>query len=92
MNDGRYEIVVTRPAANSIAEDLPEAVAAAVVEMITGPLLENPRRVGVALRNELEGLWSARRGTYRVVYRIDDTRGEVIVLRVGHRGSVYRPD
>ena len=91
MSDGRYEIVVARPAATTIAEKLPGPVAAAVVELITGPMLENPRRVGVALRDEMEGLWSARRGTYRVLYRIDDARREVVVLRVAHRRHAYRP-
>ncbi|MCI0678605.1 MAG: type II toxin-antitoxin system RelE/ParE family toxin, partial [Actinobacteria bacterium] len=56
-----------------------------------GPLLENPRRLGAPLRGELEGIWSARRGTYRILYRIDDDNSEVIVLRVGHRDDVYRP-
>ena len=67
-------------------------MAAAVVELITGPLLNNPRRLGVALRNELDGLWSVRRGTYRLVYRVDDDRREVVILRVGHRRDVYRSD
>ena len=67
-------------------------MAAAVVELITGPLPDNPRRLGVALRNELDGLWSVRRGTYRLVYRVDDDRREVVILRVGHRRDVYRPD
>ena len=88
---GGYEIVVAGPAATSIAEELPEPVAAAVIELITGPMLDNPRRVGVALRDDLEGLWSARRGTYRVLYRIDDARREVVVLRVAHRRDAYRP-
>ena len=91
MSDGGYEIVVAGPAATTIAEQLPEPVAAAVIELITGPMLDNPRRVGVALRDDLEGLWSARRGTYRVLYRIDDTRREVVVLRVAHRRDAYRP-
>lgn len=91
MNDGRYEIVVAGPAATSIAEELPEPVAAAVIELITGPMLDSPRRVSVALRDELEGLWSARRGTYRVLYRIDDVRRGVVVLRVAHRRDAYRP-
>jgi len=90
VTEPRYEVVVTAPAARAIREILPEAVAFAVIDFITGPLLENPRRVGAALRNELEGVWSARRGTYRVLYRIDDERREVIVLRVGHRRDVYR--
>ena len=91
MSGSRYEIVVARPAATTIAEELPESVAAAVLELITGPMLDSPRRVGVALRDDLEGLWSARRGTYRVLYRIDDARREVVVLRVAHRRHAYRP-
>ncbi len=90
MSEPPYELVVARPAATTIAEELPEAVAAAVIELITGPLLDNPRRVGVALKNELEGLWSARRGTYRVLYRIEEEKREVVVLRIGHRRDVYR--
>ena len=91
MSEGRYEIVVAGPAAATIAQGLPERVAAAVIELITGPMLDNARRVGVALRDDLEGLWSARRGTYRVLYRIDDARREVVVLRVAHRWDAYRP-
>ena len=91
MSDGRYEIVVAGPAATTIAEELPESVAVAVIGLIIGPMLDNPRRVGVALRHGLEGLWSARRGTYRVLYRIDDAHREVVVLRVAHRRDAYRP-
>lgn len=90
MSDGRYEIVVAGPAAKTIAEELPESVAVAIIELITGPMLDSPRRVGVALRDDLEGLWSARRGTYRVLYRINDERREVVVLRVAHRRHAYR--
>ena len=90
MSETPYELVVARPAATTIAEELSESVAAAVIELVTGPLLDNPRRVGVELRNELEGLWSARRGTYRVLYRIDEKNREVVILRVGHRRDVYR--
>jgi mRNA-degrading endonuclease RelE of RelBE toxin-antitoxin system len=85
-----YEIVVTAPAARAIRETLPEAVAFAVIDFVTGPLRENPQPVGASLRNELEGVWSARRGTYRILYRIDDQRREVIVLRIGHRRDIYR--
>jgi mRNA-degrading endonuclease RelE of RelBE toxin-antitoxin system len=90
MTDGPYELVVARPAARAIAEELPEAVAAAVIDLLTGALVSDPQRVGRSLRNELPGVRSARRGTYRVRYRIDDDAREVIVLRVEHRGTVYR--
>jgi mRNA-degrading endonuclease RelE of RelBE toxin-antitoxin system len=63
-----------------------------VIGFITGPLLENPRRVGAALRKELKGIWSARRGAYRILCRIDEERREVIILRVGYRSDIYRPE
>ncbi len=72
---------------------LPGRVAAAVVEFMIGPLCDNPRRVGHPLQRELQGLWSARRGAYRVVYSIDDdddTSLTVTVLRIDHRADVYR--
>jgi len=56
---------------------------------MTGPLVANPRRVGKRLRRELTGVWSARRGTYRVLYRINDAAGEVVVLRIDHRIDHY---
>ena len=90
MTDDRYELVVARPAARAIAEQLPEAVSAAVIDFITGALIANPKRVGRELRNELTGIHSARRGTYRVLYRIDDVARQVTVLRVDHRSDIYR--
>lgn len=92
MRDDRYEIVVTAPAARAIREKLPESIAFAVIDFVTGPLRDNPRRVGSPLRGDLEGIWSARRGTYRILYRIEDEAREVIVFRVGHRRDVYRRD
>lgn len=89
MSD-QYELVVARSAGRALAEQLPEAVAAAVIDLITGPLLELPRRVGRPLGRELTGLWSARRGTYRVIYRIDDATSDVVVLRIDHRRNACR--
>lgn len=90
MTDAKYELVVTAPAVRAIEIALPETVAFAVIDFITGPLLENPRRVGAPLRGDLAGIWSARRGTYRVLYRVDDEASEVVVLRIGRRADVYR--
>ena len=84
---GDYELVVTPPAARAIAEQLPEAVAAAVIEFLTGTLIRDPHRVGKPLRRELAGVWSARRGTYRILYRVRDETREVIVLRVERRSG-----
>jgi mRNA interferase RelE/StbE len=83
-----YELRVAASAERQIAR-LPEKVAPAVVEFLLGPLCENPHRVGHELRQDLVGLWSARRGAYRVLYEINDR--VVTVVRVEHRSDVYRP-
>lgn len=72
-------------------DGLPEKAAAAVVEFTLGPLLEEPRRVGKPLSRELTGYLAARRGPYRVVYRLDEKTGTVKVVRLDHRAAVYRP-
>lgn len=85
-----YDLVVTPPAQRAIADKLPEAVAVAVIDFLTTALIENPQRVGKQLRDDLAGIWSARRGTYRVLYRISDDLREVVVLRIEHRSDAYR--
>jgi mRNA interferase RelE/StbE len=78
------------PSAARSLDRLPEKAAAAAVEFLLGPLLENPRRVGYELVGKLEGLWAARRGPYRVVYEMDDRSKEIRVPRIDHRADVYR--
>ena len=60
-------------------------------EFLTGALVENPHRVGKQLRGDLAGVHSARRGTYRVLYRINEVQREVVVLRIDHRRDAHRP-
>jgi mRNA interferase RelE/StbE len=91
LNDEPYELGLARPARRAISELLPEDVATAAVEFITGPLLEAPYRVGNPLRGKLTGFHSARLGTqWRVVYRIDDSKRVVVVQDIQHRGTAYR--
>jgi mRNA-degrading endonuclease RelE of RelBE toxin-antitoxin system len=78
------------PSAGRDLNRLPEAVAAAVLEFIYGALAENPHRFGKPLLGELSGLHGARRGQYRVIYRIDDEVVTVTVIKVAHRGDAYR--
>lgn len=86
----RYTLQVAGPAARAIAKLLPEAAATAVVEFITGPLLDNPHRIGTELGGPLEGTYAARRGSYRVLFAIDDDERVVTVRDVDHRSDVYR--
>ena len=89
MSEPAYRLIMASGAERALAR-LPEKAAAAVVEFVTGALVEAPRVVGHPLRQELMGLWEARRGPYRVVYEIDDDARIVSVVRVDHRADVYR--
>ena len=90
-DQGRHALAITPTARRQLTEHLSEAVAAAAYEFIVGPLLDNPHRVGKQLRPPLDDRHSARRGTYRVVYRIDDHSKTVTVVDVAHRRDAYRP-
>jgi len=93
VNEGTqepYTLRTTPTVRRALAETLPEAVAAAAYEFITGPLLEQPYRVGKQLLPPLDDRFSAHRGTYRVIYRIDDKAHVVTVVDIGHRRDVYR--
>jgi mRNA-degrading endonuclease RelE of RelBE toxin-antitoxin system len=85
-----FELRVAASAARAL-ERLPGPVAAAVVEFITGPLIEEPKRVGKPLTRQLSGYWAARRGAYRIVYAVDDDEKLVLIVRIEHRADVYRP-
>jgi mRNA-degrading endonuclease RelE of RelBE toxin-antitoxin system len=70
---------------------LPEKVRHAALHSIFGPIAENPNRLGKPLVGELEVLWSARRGDYRIIYEIFEDDQIVLIHRVQHRTDAYRP-
>ncbi|WP_322762216.1 type II toxin-antitoxin system RelE/ParE family toxin [Frankia sp. Cr2] len=85
-----YELRWSRSARRAVAEELPESVAAAVLELALGPLRGDPRRVGKPLHEPFAGMWSARRATYRIIYSIDDDKHLVTIEVVKHRRDSYR--
>ncbi|MHB8438359.1 MAG: type II toxin-antitoxin system RelE family toxin [Acidimicrobiales bacterium] len=87
---GNYELRVHGAARRALEERLPLAVALAVWEFCQGPLRDQPRRVGRELGGELHGYFSARRGAYRVIYRLDEEERTIHVVRIEHRADVYR--
>jgi mRNA-degrading endonuclease RelE of RelBE toxin-antitoxin system len=89
MTSASYEIAWTSAAKRAL-ERLPEKVGTAVVEFCYGALAKNPQRVGKRLRLDLAGLHSARRGDFRVIYRIDEADRAVNVVAIDHRSDVYR--
>lgn len=86
----RYRLRIARPTARALAEQLPEKVATAAYEFITGPLLDDPHRVGKPLDPPMTPAWTARRGTYRILYLMDDSHRVVEVTAVRHRSDAYR--
>jgi mRNA interferase RelE/StbE len=86
---GPYALIVAPGARRALSETLPAAAAFAAWEFISGPLLLSPRRVGAPLQGPFAGLWRAKRGEYRVRYRIDTDQNTVFVLYIEHRRHAY---
>lgn len=89
MTSQPYDVRFQPAARRALAQRLPEAVAAAVLEFCDAALAANPYRVGKPLSGPLAGCHGAWRGTYRIVYRIDDDKRVVHVLDVDHRSEIY---
>lgn len=85
-----YEVRFTRSAKRALTTELPEKVATAAWNFIMGALRENPHRVGKQLKEPLYPLYSARRGEYRVIYRIVDDALIIEVVTIAHRRDSYR--
>ena len=84
-----YEVTWSKRARRALELDLPEAAAAACLEFVLGPLAANPHRVGKLLRGELHDRYSARRGEFRVVYRVYEDLIIVNVVDIRHRRDIY---
>jgi len=84
-----FEVLIT-PEGRRHLNGLPEKVRSAVLEAIFGTIAENPHRAGKPLRGELEGLRSARRGDFRIIFEIDESANVIVVHRATRRGSAYR--
>lgn len=83
------EVRISARAERDLAR-LPEKAAAACVEFIFGALAEDPYRLGGALQGRFSGLRSARRGSYRIIYGVDEAGSRVDVVHIDHRSDVYR--
>lgn len=90
MTTEAWRLSIAASAERSL-DRLPPKIATATVEFMLGPLVEAPRRAGHPLQRELAGLWSARRGAYRIVYELNEAELVVNVVRIDHRADVYRP-
>jgi mRNA interferase RelE/StbE len=85
-----YAVIFSRRARRNLHENPPIEIAAAAMEVIEGPLSTSPRRVGRPLDEPFDGYHSARRGTYRITYRISEDKHAVEIRSVRHRRDAYR--
>jgi mRNA interferase RelE/StbE len=86
-----YDLVIKAQARRALERTLAPAVAFAAWEFIAGALRENPHRVGKPLVAPFQGDWSARRGHYRIRYRIDDDKHRVSVIDIADRSDICYP-
>jgi mRNA interferase RelE/StbE len=91
VSNDRYQIRYTRTARRALADELPLHIVDAVLALLDGDLATEPHRVGKPLRPPLDGTWSARRGTYRILYEIDDATRTVVITAIEARADAYRP-
>ncbi|MBN1171146.1 MAG: type II toxin-antitoxin system RelE/ParE family toxin [Micromonosporaceae bacterium] len=85
-----YAVMFSRQARRNLHEDLPLEVAIAATETIQHAIAANPYRVGKPLDEPFDGFHSARRGTYRIIYRIYEAKRVVEIHSIRHRRNAYR--
>jgi mRNA interferase RelE/StbE len=86
-----YRVRYTRAARRALSDELPVHVVDAVLALIDGDLSREPGRVGKPLRPPLDGTWSARRATYRLLYEIDQEAHTATITAIESRSDAYRP-
>ncbi|MBQ1050885.1 type II toxin-antitoxin system RelE/ParE family toxin [Micromonospora sp. C51] len=88
--DSPYTVMFSRQARRNLHEDLPLEVAVAATETIQHAIAVNPYRAGKPLDEPFDGFHSARRGTYRVIYRINEAKRVVEIHSIRHRRDAHR--
>jgi mRNA interferase RelE/StbE len=86
-----YVVLLSGQARRNLNENLPADVALAATETIRNAIAVNPSRVGKPLNEPFDGFYAARRGTYRIIYRIDESKRLVEIHSIRHRRDTYRP-
>jgi mRNA interferase RelE/StbE len=85
-----YTVIFSRQARRNLNEHLPLDFAAAAMETIDGPLTTSPHRAGRPLDEPFDGYQSARRGTYRIIHRINEDKHTVEIHSIRHQRDAYR--
>jgi mRNA interferase RelE/StbE len=85
-----YTVQLSRQVRRNLHEHLPLEVAIAATESTRHAIAVNPYRAGKPLDEPFDGYHSARRGTYRIIYRIDEAKRVVEIHSIRHRRDAYR--
>jgi len=86
-----YTLTLMPSAVKALETKVKPSVAFALYEFMDSVLCAQPRQVGKPLAEPFNGYLSARRGAYRMIYRIEDRDHTVRVLTIDRRADVYRP-
>ena len=90
MSAPRWRVEFDRDAAKELrklGEPARRTILRYLRERIATPA--DPRRFGKDLAGEFAGLWRYRIDDYRLIVSFEDDRLIVLVLRLGHRRTVY---
>jgi len=85
-----YRLVLMPSAIKALETRLKPAVAFALYGFMDSVLCAEPCRVDKPLAGPFDGYLSARRGAYRMIYRIEDADRTVRVLTIDRRADIYR--
>jgi len=88
-NAAEWSVQLSPGAVRSL-DRLPHKIAAAIAEFITSTLPGDPFILSKPLRFELQGWRVARRGDYRVTFRVLADDQVLYVGRIEHRAHAYR--
>ena len=81
--------VFLAPAAERQLKKLPSKVKAQIVPILRA-LANNPRPSGSAKLKGADDLWKIRKGTYRIIYQVQDEQLTILVVNIAHRKDVYK--
>lgn len=83
-----YQVEIT-PVAKRQIKKLVKQTQELIIQRLE-ELAENPRPSGVLKMEGEENLYRVRVADYRIIYEIQDRVLLIVVVKVGHRGDVYR--
>jgi mRNA interferase RelE/StbE len=82
-----YEVSITSSAEHDLKRldrQVKNRIIPAILELAT-----DPRPRGCLKVKSEEGVWRIRVGDWRVGYRVDDGKAQVLIFKIAHRSEFY---